>query len=125
MITKKNSTYLNVNLIFITLIFFLFLYSLLFPFLPYKIPSLCNETQIVFCKSKGLSRAYAEIMRLNFDKAQLYNGFSIRTFIFFVYGFLSRIFYSLVFFRIKSQRVIYIDVVISTMLFMICFSVLL
>lgn len=122
---NNNNSYLKVNLIFITLIGLLFVYSFLFPYLPVKIPSSCNEVQDVYCKSKGLSRAYAEIVRFNFVKARMYNQFSLRTFAFFIYGFLSRVIYSIAFIQTKIKIIIYLDALFSTILFLICFSVLL
>lgn len=124
MICQLNS-YKTINKIFIFLSVGVFLYSFLFPFLPLTISSSCNELPQIYCKSRGLSRAFSELIRLNYDLAIEYNIYSLNIFSFFLYVFFSRIFINK-YIKPSSKRLfIVIDVSISTFLFLYLFLPLL
>jgi len=124
MICQLNS-YKTINRIFIFLSVGVFVYSFLFPFLPLTISSSCNELPQIYCKSRGLSRAFSEIMRLNFSLALEHNIYSLNVFSFFLYVFFSRIFINLYINLGRKTLFIISDVSLSSFIFLYLFLPLL
>jgi len=119
------NSYNTINRIFIFLSVGVFLYSFLFPFLPLTISSSCNELPQIYCKSRGLSRAFSELMRLNYSSALEYNIYSLNIFSFFLYVFFSRIFINIYINLSRKRLFIISDVSLSSFLFLYLFLPLL
>lgn len=84
--------YKKINIIFSLLIIFVFFYCFMVPYLPVSIPSSCEGMPELYCKSRGLTRSFSEILRFNFDKAAVYNSYGIKIFTFFLFQFFARIY---------------------------------
>lgn len=114
-------SYKKVNVIFIILIAFAFFYCFLLPYLSISISSSCEGLPQIYCKSRGLTRAFSEILRFNFDKAIAYNIFSIKIFIFFLLQFVGRIIINKQISEINFKRVLYLDIFLSLLFFLYAF----
>lgn len=66
------------------------IYSGIFPYLKLTVQSSCDGMPLLYCKSRGLSRAFAEIIRFNFSKAIAFNPYSIRIFTFALFQLIIR-----------------------------------
>jgi len=118
--------YIKINFILLGGIIFIFAYSYLYPFLnpmQYAIPSHCKNLPEKYCKSKGLTRSFYELTKLNFEKARMLNKYSIEVFTFFSFQLIFRIFFSIIY--VKERRVVNVDIFISTVYFVIVFYKLL
>ena len=87
----------------------------------YPIHSLCVLQP---CASTGLSRAFSEIVRLNIDKALVYNANSLKIFSFFLIQLFLRVAVSVIYINklISKSYLIITDSVISILLFIILFK---
>lgn len=75
------------------------------------------------CPTCGVSRAFSEIVRLNFDSAIEYNPLSIKIFLFFFIQTIIRIiFLGLLIFKFKQNLILYTDIILSTSLFLYSFN---
>lgn len=74
--------------------------------------------------STGLSRAFSEIVRFNFDKAKTYNPYAISIFLFFFYQLFLRIISSLLLIKskISKNNLLFTDIFISILLFLYSFG---
>lgn len=124
MFYQRNS-YKKINRIFIFLSVGVFLYSFLLPFLPLTISSSCDDLPHAYCKSRGLSRAFSELVRLNYSSALEYNIYSLNIFAFFLYVFFSRITINIFFTLCKKSLFIITDIFLSSFLFLYLFLPLL
>ena len=121
----RTNNYLIINLIFAGLIVVLILYSFIFSAEGSKhpVPSagwLTGQT----LPSTGLSRSFSEIVRLEFDRARMYNPYGIRIFSFFLIQLLMRIAGSLLALYARSEKLrtaIVSDALCSSFLFVLCF----
>jgi len=119
---RLKSSYQLINLIFTGIILLVFLYSGIFS--PqeanHPIPS---SSSLVFGKktpSTGLSRAFSEIVRLNFNKAKSYNPYSLEVFFFFFVQFFLRIGFLIIYSMLKNKKLqglIIFDSLLSGVLF--------
>jgi hypothetical protein len=89
----------------------------------HPIPSIYEKISGEPSNSSGLSRAFSEILRGNFDSARAYNKNSIPVFLFFLIQFFQRIGISFVVKkgRLKLSGIVKIDIAASTVLFLVCF----
>lgn len=125
--TKRlNDSYLIINLVFAGIILLIIAYSLFFSAGGYRhpVPSgfyLLHEENY---PSQGLSRSFSAIVRLNFEQARLYNEYGIRIFLFFFIQLILRITCSILLIKVftyKRALLVYFDVTISILLFIISF----
>lgn len=110
MLKQKYTPYKIINLVFIFIISGVFFYAYLYPFLTIKINSSCEGLPYIYCKSRGLSRAFAEIVRFNFKIALTYNTYSIRIFLFFLLQLIVRIVINLLPHKFNYTKILYFDI---------------
>lgn len=115
------SSYKKINMIFILMIIFIFLYCLIVPFLNFGFNSTCEEVPLVYCKSRGLTRAFSQILRFNFSSAISYNPYSIKIFLFFLIQLIARLFINRVMGMINLNRVQSFDIFFSLLFFIFSF----
>ena len=121
MINIKN-TYILINLIFFLIISLIFIYSFVFAQSgSYPISSEC-ENFSGFCVSKGLSRAFSQIITGNTQRALQLNPYSFRIFYFFALQLIFRLAVSVFYLKYKKIFIIKIDVFISILLFVYAFA---
>lgn len=82
--SNEIDSYKKINLIFIILIMFIFFYCLLMPFFNFGFRSSCEGMPLSYCRSRGLTRAFSQILRFNFDEAVQFNPYSLKIFFFFL-----------------------------------------
>jgi hypothetical protein len=117
--------YISINLILAGIITVVFLYSGLFSAEKsnHPIPSNSKLINIDSPASKGMSRAFSEIIRFNFEQARVYNPYSLKVFSFFTLQLFIRIGLIPLIFRINQRsKLITTDIVISAVLFLYAFS---
>ena len=126
MILRNFNSYQVINIIFAGIIILIFIYSGIFSAQEENHP-ISSSSQILFDKetpSTGLSRAFSEIVRLNFEKAKEYNPHSLKVFMFFFAQFFMRIGFLLIAAKIQTKRIkiiVTIDIIISVALYICCF----
>ncbi len=76
----------------------------------------------MYCKSRGLSRAFAEILRLNIERAIEYNVYSVRIFLFFLSQLILRITINLLLKKNITRYLLISDISISVMWFLYAFT---
>ncbi len=120
---KKHNSYLLVNGLLAGIIVLIFLYSALFSAGGWQHPIPSQYTQEV--ASTGLSRAFSALMRGNLQAAQAYNSFAVRLFLFFLAQLLLRLLVHLALFknRFPQNKVLFIDILLSLLLFLPTFGV--
>ncbi len=118
----KNNNYIIVNTIIAGVILLIVVYSGIFSAsgIEHPIKTLTTEPTV----STGLSRAFSEIVRFNFSKAEQYNSYSLHIFNFLFIQFLIRIIVSLILLRCKISKkvLLYTDILSSILLFLWAFS---
>jgi hypothetical protein len=74
--------------------------------------------------STGLSRAFSEIVRGNWQQALSYNAYSLRIFIFFAAQLILRLLFSFLLFRkmFSENTLLFSDILISVLLFLWAFA---
>jgi len=114
-------SYKKINIIFIAIIMFIFFYCLLVPLLNFGLPSSCEGMPLSYCKSRGLTRAFSQILKFNFSAALAYNPYSIKIFLFFLVELIMRL---LINYKLKLNNIkliVRLDVVCSALLFIFSF----
>lgn len=117
----KPDNYIIINLIFAGLISLMWVYSGIFSASnPHPINSVHTDQVI----STGLSRAFSEIVRLNFNAAIEFNPYSIQLFSFFFIQFWLRLAFLFLMFRniFRKNIIVLADVLISVLLFLSTFG---
>ena len=114
-------SYKKVNVIFILLIAFAFFYCYLLPYLNVSISSSCEGLPQIYCKSRGLTRAFSEILRFNFEKAMHYNVFSVKIFLFFLIQFMARIVINKLINPVNFKRILNLDIFLTILFFVYAF----
>ncbi len=114
-------SYKKINIIFIIIIMFIFFYCFLIPYFTFGISSSCEGMPLMYCKSRGLTRAFSQILRLNFQGALELNPCSFKIFLFFLIMLLSRIFINIKVNLKHFKRIVYWDVSSGTILFLFSF----
>lgn len=115
------SPYRIINKIFIAILCGMLIYCFLYPYFDIQIPSSCEGRPLVYCKSRGLSRAFSEIVRLNIIGAIGYNKHSITIFAFFIYQLLTRIILNKLLLPLNHKYLLTLDICISTTFFIYAF----
>lgn len=114
-------SYKKINMIFIVMIMFIFFYCFIMPFLNFGFHSSCEGMPLSYCKSRGLTRAFSQILRFNFEEAITYNIYSIKIFAFFLIQLMARFFINVII-RVSNLRIVVIfDVFFSIILFIFSF----
>ena len=114
-------SYKKINMIFIVMIMFIFFYCFIMPFLNFGFHSSCEGMPLSYCKSRGLTRAFSQILRFNFEEAITYNIYSIKIFAFFLIQLMARFFINVII-RVSNLRIVVIfDVLFSIILFIFSF----
>lgn len=114
-------SYKKINMIFIIMIMFIFFYCFIMPFLNFGFHSSCEGMPLIYCKSRGLTRAFSQILRFNFEEAITYNIYSIKIFAFFLIQLMARFFINVII-RVSNLRIVVIfDVFFSIILFIFSF----
>jgi hypothetical protein len=113
--------YLIINLIFAGIILVVLIYSGIFS--ASGIPHPIKSQSLGPVVSTGLSRAFSEIVRLNFNKALEFNPYSIHIFLFFFIQLLLRIFISFLLLStsISKKLLLFTDILTSVLLFLLSF----
>lgn len=116
------SDYLIINTLFFILLSLLFIYSFAFSNSgAYPIKSNCIQFPEL-CISKGLSRAFSQILSGNFEKAIQLNPYSLHIFLFFALQFLFRTVFFIFFYKFPTKRIIKVDISLSFLLFIYAFA---
>jgi hypothetical protein len=113
----RQNAYLQINLIIASLIGLIFLYAFLYPLLhTFQIAAITGQE----VASTGLSRAFAEIVRLHFNQAFQFNRYALHVFGFFFFQFFARITIGLLLFykTIQRNKLLSIDIILSVLLFL-------
>lgn len=117
--------YLLLNIIFAGIIISIFIYSGIFSAQENNHPIKCPHFELTGkpCPSCGLSRSFSEIVRLEFESAQIYNSNGLKIFTFFIIQLVLRLLTTLLFVKntIKQRTLIIIDSFVSIILFLWCF----
>ena len=114
-------SYKKINVIFILLITFIFFYCFLAPYFSIGIPSSCEGMPLIYCKSRGLTRAFSQIIRFNFQEAIAFNPYSLKIFLFFIIQLFLRIFINI---KVNLQRfktILFLDIFGSILFFLFSF----
>lgn len=118
----KTEPYVIINLIFVAIIVTILIYSAIFSDsgIPHPIKSLATKDAV----SSGLSRAFSEIIRLNFSDAIQFNQYSISIFLFFVIQLFLRIITSVLLLNsyITEKLLLITDILVTVLLFLLTFS---
>lgn len=114
-------SYKKINLIFIILIMFIFFYSYLSTFLNFGIRSTCEGMPISYCKSRGLTRAFSQILNFNFKQAIAYNAYSLKIFLFFLIQLLARLVINKTINFSNFKLVLTFDIICSSIFFVFSF----
>lgn len=78
-----------------------------------SIASGCEGKPEIYCRSRGLTRAFAQILHFNFEKARTLNRFAPSLFTFFSVQLLARGIFTVMYSRTRGRRLIVIDSVLS------------
>jgi hypothetical protein len=116
--------YIQINSILLIGLFGIFSYSYFYPLLDDQgmtVSSSCEGMPAMYCKSRGLSRAFAQLVHGNVEKAVALNKHAVSVFTFFGIQFFGRILFSLVHLKMKSSNLIVIDSVFSGIYFVYTF----
>lgn len=114
-------SYKKINMIFIVMIMFIFFYCFIMPFLNFGFHSSCEGMPLSYCKSRGLTRAFSQILRFNFEEAITYNIYSIKIFAFFLIQLMARFFINVIIRASNLRIVVIFDVFFSIILFIFSF----
>lgn len=114
-------SYKKINTIFFVIFAFVFFYCFITPFLHFGFPSTCEGMPLSYCKSRGLTRAFSQILRFNFHEAIIYNPYSIKIFSFFLIQMIARFSINKIMSLANLWMVLIFDIVLSIVLFVFSF----
>jgi hypothetical protein len=124
-----DNTYHKINLIFAGIIIMIFVYSGIFSAEESNHPVQCFHEQITGkpCPTCGLSNSFSEIVRFHFEEAKEWNQNGIPVFLFFLIQLLLRIGIIPIHHNrlLPFKQILFFDVAVSIVLFIICFRRLL
>lgn len=113
---RNNSSYTIINYLIAGLIGLIFLYVYCYPWLNpmgLTIPSGCHDLPLAFCKSRGLTRGFAQMIRFNYEDAIAFNPYCWRIFSFFLFQFIARISLTIIAKRTKPLFAYSLDLIFS------------
>lgn len=114
-------SYKKINMIFTVIIMFIFFYCFIMPFLNFGFPSSCEGMPLAYCKSRGLTRAFSQILRLKFKEAIAFNSYSIKIFLFFLVQLIARFSINKLLKPSNLKKVLTLDIILSTLFFIFSF----
>lgn len=114
-------SYKKVNMIFMAIIMFIFFYSYIMPYLNFGFRSSCEGMPLSYCKSRGLTRAFSQILRFNFEQATTLNSYSIKIFLFFLVQLIARFTVNKIVRLSNLKTVVTLDICCSVLLFVFSF----
>ncbi|WP_369013106.1 DUF2752 domain-containing protein [Flavobacterium anhuiense] len=100
---------------------FIFFYCFFLPYLNFGLRSSCEGLPLAYCKSRGLTRAFSQILRFHFQEAIAYNPFSIKIFCFFFLQLIARFLINMIISFSLFRKILIFDVSISAISFLFCF----
>ncbi len=121
MVYQGIDSYKKINVILIVIIMFIFFYCFFLPYLNFGLRSSCEGLPVVYCKSRGLTRAFSQILRFHFREAIIYNQFSIKIFGFFLFQLIARFFINGIISFFLFKIVLVFDISVSAVSFLFCF----
>jgi len=114
-------SYRKINMIFMAIIMFVFFYSFMLPYLSFGFRSSCEGMPLSYCKSRGLTRAFSQILRLNFEQAVALNPYSIKIFLFFFVQLIARFSINTIVRVSNFKKVVTADICCSGLFFIFSF----
>lgn len=120
-LSQEIDSYKKINVILAFLIMFVFFYCFFLPYLNFGLQSSCEGLPLAYCKSRGLTRAFSQILRFHFQEAIIYNPFSIKIFCFFFFQLIARFLINWIISFSIFKKVLIFDVSISALSFLFCF----
>ncbi len=114
-------SYKKINVILIFIIMFIFFYCFFLPYLNFGLRSSCEGLPLAYCKSRGLTRAFSQILRFHFQEAIAYNPFSIKIFCFFFLQLIARFLINMIISFSLFRKILIFDVSISVISFLFSF----
>jgi hypothetical protein len=114
-------SYKKINMIFIVIIMIIFFYCFIIPFLNFGFPSSCEGMPLSYCKSRGLTRAFSQILRFHFKEAIAFNSYSIKIFLFFLIQLIARFSINKVLNSSNLKRILSLDIFLSILFFIFSF----
>ncbi len=120
-LSQEIDSYKKINVILAFLIMFVFFYCFFLPYLNFGLQSSCEGLPLAYCKSRGLTRAFSQILRFHFQEAIAYNPFSIKIFCFFFFQLIARFLINWIISFSIFKKVLIFDVSISALSFLFCF----
>lgn len=124
---SSNSPYTIINYLIAGLIGVIFLYVYCYPWLNpigLTIPSGCHDLPFALCKSRGLTRGFAQMIRFNYDEAISFNPYCWRIFSFFLFQFIARFIFIQLAKKTNPKRILISDIFLSTIHFIYSMMVL-
>lgn len=118
---QEIDSYKKINVILIFIIMFIFFYCFFLPYLNFGLRSSCEGLPSIYCKSRGLTRAFSEILRFHFREAIIFNPFSIKIFGFFLFQLMARFFINGIISFSTFKIVLIFDILVSVISFLFCF----
>ncbi|URM39144.1 DUF2752 domain-containing protein [Flavobacterium anhuiense] len=100
---------------------FIFFYCFFLPYLNFGLRSSCEGLPLAYCKSRGLTRAFSQILRFHFQEAIAYNPFSIKIFCFFFLQLIARFLINMIISSSLFRKILIFDVSISVISFLFSF----
>jgi Protein of unknown function (DUF2752) len=116
--------YIVINVTIVILLMIMFGYCFLFSILNDQgltVPSSCEGMPEIYCRSRGLTRAFAQMTHLNFKKGIAFNSHAYRLFIFFVVQIFLRVAFTFWYLNPRGKRIVVIDSVFSGLYFLYAF----
>lgn len=114
-------SYKKINVIFILLITFIFFYCFSVPYFSIGISSSCKGMPLIYCKSRGLTRAFSQILRFNFKEAIAFNRYILKIFLFFLIQLFLRIFINIKVNLQYFKTILFLDIFGSILFFLFSF----
>ncbi|SHL15511.1 Protein of unknown function [Flavobacterium chilense] len=108
-------------MIFIVIIMFIFFYSFMLPYLSFGFRSSCEGMPLSYCKSRGLTRAFSQILRFNFSQAIVLNPYSIKVLLFFLIQLIARFSINKIVRLSNFKKVVTVDICCSGLFFIFSF----
>jgi hypothetical protein len=118
---QEIDSYKKINVILIFIIMFIFFYCFFLPYLNFGLRSSCEGLPLAYCKSRGLTRAFSQILRFHFQEAIAYNPFSIKIFCFFFLQLIVRFLINMIISFSLFRKILIFDVSLSVISFLFSF----
>ena len=118
----KKDSYLKINAIFLMLIVLIFFYCWIYSILNLTIKSNCEGWPEMYCKSRGLTRAFSAVLHGEFKIAKSYNSEVSWIFSFFLIQFIFRIMILFLNDKFNINKLIVFDIFFSIVLFLATFT---